>query len=552
MNEIRLLFTGIGRRVELIQAFRDAALVLNVRLKIFGADMSDTAPALAFCDETRKVCRMKDPGYITELIRICRLENIDLLIPTIDTDLLVLSSHASEFAPTKVLISSPEMISVCRDKRRTAEFFRQCGCYTPDTVDDWKKYTSGYPCFIKPKDGSSSINAYKVNSEEDLRAYAQHMDDYIIQPFIEGEEYTVDMFCDFEGNPVYVTPRIRLFVRAGEVLKTQIVMDQHIIDECKRIASRFKPIGPLTIQLIRQKQTGLDYFIEINPRFGGGAPLSMRAGARSTEVILKLLAGESCSSEKIISDGAIFSRFDQSVSISSKAYHLPVRGVIFDLDDTLYDEVQYIKSGFRQIASYLGNEDAEAKLWSFYEKGVPAIDAYLTEIERTNERDTCLRIYREQRPEITLNEGVSEFLALLRKQNVMIGIITDGRPYGQRQKINALALNELVDDVIITDELGGEQFRKPCDIAFRIMQRRWRIPFEYLVYIGDNLSKDPQAPKQLGMQFIYLNNQNGIYVRNIPKTARNENLSLLSVSDATVSSFDELRKLGWFSFEEKK
>jgi len=289
MKEIRLLFTGIGRRVELVQAFRDAALTLNVNLKIYGADMTGTAPALAYCDECRKVCGMRDPNYIAELSDICRSDHIDLLIPTIDTDLLVLSHNLSVFAPTKVLISSPEMISVCRDKRRTAVFFEECGCAAPKTVSDWRLYTGGYPCFIKPKDGSSSINAYKVDTEQDLQVYAQRMDDYIVQPFIDGTEYTVDMFCDFEGNPIYITPRIRLSVRAGEVLKTQIVMDQQIIEECKHIADRFRPIGPLTIQLIRQHNTGLDYYIEINPRFGGGVPLSMKAGARSAEALLKLL-----------------------------------------------------------------------------------------------------------------------------------------------------------------------------------------------------------------------------------------------------------------------
>ena len=68
----------------------------------------------------------------------------------------------------------------------------------------------------------------------------------------------------------------------------------------------------------------------------------------------------------------------------------------------------------------------------------------------------------------------------------------------------SLGLDNIVDDIIITDALGGEQFRKPCDIAFRIMQRRWGIPFEQMMYVGDNLNKDFQAPKQLGMQWLSL------------------------------------------------
>ena len=97
MKTIRILFTGVGRRVELIQAFRQAANRLNVDLKLYGADMAGTAPALAFCDYTRKVCGMRDVDYIPQLLRICEADRIDLLIPTIDTDLLPLSQNAAKF-----------------------------------------------------------------------------------------------------------------------------------------------------------------------------------------------------------------------------------------------------------------------------------------------------------------------------------------------------------------------------------------------------------------------------------------------------------------------
>lgn len=102
----------------------------------------------------------------------------------------------------------------------------------------------------------------------------------------------------------------------------------------------------------------------------------------------------------------------------------------------------------------------------------------------------------------------------LKCKGIKVGIITDGRPEGQRNKIKALGLEELVDDIIITDELGGIQFRKPNDISFRIIQNRWRLPFEQIVYVGDNLNKDFQAPRQLGMREIYYKNEDGLYSEN--------------------------------------
>ena len=507
---MRILFTGVGRRIELLQAFRNAALVLNKELRIYGADMAGTAPALAYCDYTRKVVAMKDPGYIDNLLSICSDDHIDLLIPTIDTDLLVLSENKEKFAAigTKVMISDPDKIRICRDKNNTSQFFVDCGLHAPMPVNDWKEYKSGYPAFIKPKDGSSSINAFKVENEEELEVYAGQVEDYIVQPFVSGHEYTIDIFCDWDGVPVSIVPRERLQVRAGEVLKTQICMDETMIEESKALCKAFKPCGPMTVQLIRD-DAGVDWFIEINPRFGGGAPLSMKAGARSAETILKLMDGEEARYTSDIADGAIYSRFDQSVCITEGRGQ--IKGVIFDLDDTLYSEKEYVRSGYKAVSDYLGG-GYEEKLWSFFEAGKPSIDELLKELGRESEKADVLKVYRSHKPDIHLYPGVAEMIENLKAKGIKVGIITDGRPEGQRNKLNALGLD--VDDVIITDELGGIQFRKPCDIAFRIMITKWRLNPADVVYVGDNPAKDFQAPQQLGMRWVWFRNEDGLYCDN--------------------------------------
>lgn len=313
---MKVLFTSVGRRVELMQAFHNAAAKLNFNLEIYGADITDTAPALQFCDHTVLVPRISDSAYMPTLQEVCRTEKIDALIPTIDTDLLLLSQHKNEFGETRVVISEEDKVALCRDKRFTADYFHSIGLKSPSPVDDWKKYTAGYPAFIKPKDGSSSIFAYKVHNEDELKSYAAQVPDYIIQPFIEGIEYTVDIFCDFDGNPIFVTPRIRQAVRAGEVLKTEIRQDETIIAEMKKLIANYKPCGQITVQLIQQKNTNVNYYIEINPRFGGGAPLSIKAGADSAEMLLRLLNGEKIGYiDGAAEDGAVFSRFDQSVRV---------------------------------------------------------------------------------------------------------------------------------------------------------------------------------------------------------------------------------------------
>lgn len=316
---MKILFTSVGRRVELIEAFRSAAKRLNQELILYGADMDVSCPAAAFCDGKLEVPRIKSKEYLPVLQNFCKENQIDLLIPTIDTDLLLLAQNREMFEEvnTRVLISAPEKIALCRDKRYTADYFHSVGLQSPSPVDDVRQYAGGFPAFIKPKDGSASKNAYRVDNAEELAIYAEQIPDYIIQPFVSGTEYTVDIFCDFEGNPVYITPRIRLAVRAGEVLKTEIRQDESIIAEMKRMLADYRPCGPLTVQLIQDTATGVNWYIEINPRFGGGAPLSIKAGADSAEALLRLLAGDSvpyCANAA--EDGAVFCRFDQSVRVN--------------------------------------------------------------------------------------------------------------------------------------------------------------------------------------------------------------------------------------------
>lgn len=124
-----------------------------------------------------------------------------------------------------------------------------------------------------------------------------------------------------------------------------------------------------------------------------------------------------------------------------------------------------------------------------------------------------------------------EILQNLKYKGIRIGIITDGRVSGQKKKIHALGLESLVDDIIVTDELGGIQFRKPCDIAFRIIQRRWGIPFEQIIYVGDNMDKDFQAPKQLGMKYLYLQNRDSVH-------GVHE-----GITENTVSGIEEMRRM---------
>ena len=188
--------------------------------------------------------------------------------------------------------------------------------------------------------------------------------------------------------------------------------------------------------------------------------------------------------------------------------------VIFDLDDTLYSEKEYVRSGYAEIArNFKEINDMENKLWNAFKDGKPAIN-YVLEKEGLFSEGAlsfCLNIYRNHMPQISLYPDAQELLELLKEQGILLGMITDGRPEGQYAKIKALGIKPYFDKIIVTDELGGIEFRKPNTIAFEEMQKHFNMPFETMVYVGDNPKKDFIAPKLLGMNSIYFKNPDGLY-----------------------------------------
>ena len=198
----------------------------------------------------------------------------------------------------------------------------------------------------------------------------------------------------------------------------------------------------------------------------------------------------------------------------AKDFLLQKKIVIFDLDDTLYSEKEYVRSGYAEIACKFKKIDAmEDKLWTAFVNKRLAIN-YVLEQEGLLSIDNvnyCLNIYRNHQPKISLYPDAEKLIALIKENGVRLGMITDGRPEGQRAKIKALSVEQYFEKIIITDELGGIEFRKPNTVAFEKMQDYFDVPYEAMVYVGDNLQKDFKAPKVLGMNCVYFKNPEGLY-----------------------------------------
>jgi carbamoyl-phosphate synthase large subunit len=325
-KDINILILSAGRRVELLQCFKRAAQRINISSRIVAADMNNLAPALYFSDKYFIVPRIDHKDYINKIIEICIEENISLIVPTIDTELLLLSKNKKfieEQTNAKVLISDDKVINICRNKINTQKFFEDNNFLVPRQInkDDIETGEVDFPVFIKPVDGSSSINAFKVNNIKELKFFMEYIDKPIIQEMIVGEEYTVDVFLDFECNLISAVPRLRIATRSGEILKGRIRKDQDIISDIKRLMGILKPIGHITVQCMKTNR-GIEY-IEINPRFGGGAPMSISAGADSCEYLYRLLNGDTVPYAEDYKDNVTFLRFDKSIMLDETNNYVP-------------------------------------------------------------------------------------------------------------------------------------------------------------------------------------------------------------------------------------
>lgn len=322
---VRLLFSCVGRRVELVQAFRAAARRLGRGLAIFGTDSSPIAPALACVDHPYLAPPITHAGYSDQLIDLVRQHRIHAIVPTIDTDLPVLSERQADFAALGciALVAGTDVVRICRDKIETHAFLRRAGFDTPATYLPTEILAippaqRRFPYFVKPRFGSASLHAHKAADELDLSYFLTKGRDPIVQEFVDGVEHTLDVYVGLTGVPRCVVPRARWAVRGGEVTQGVVNRDPAIMDAGRRVVEALgdSPRGLVTLQCI-VTPAGAIRFIEINARFGGGAPLGIAAGADYPLWLLMELCGQT---PAIAADGfehgVCMSRYDWSVFLS--------------------------------------------------------------------------------------------------------------------------------------------------------------------------------------------------------------------------------------------
>ncbi len=275
-----ILILSAGRRVSLARLFRQAAKPLG--LSVATADMQPTmSSACQDGGDCVVLPHVDDVDYSNQLESYCRDARVRLVVPTIDTELPLLAELKARFATfgCTIAVSHPEMVEHCADKRLTGALFEPLGLKMPHrmAVD-----ALSYPVIIKPYDGSLSAGisilrdpleltqSHLKNPRNMFCQYLEHAD---------YEEFTCDAYFDRKSHIRSVVPRLRIEVRGGEVSKGQTVHNEIVPFLTERLAHLPGAIGCLTIQIMRHRETGEKYLIEVNARFGGGYPLTAQAGA---------------------------------------------------------------------------------------------------------------------------------------------------------------------------------------------------------------------------------------------------------------------------------
>ena len=280
--KMNILITSAGQRVSLVRAFQKELRTLYPDNKVFTTDMfPELSAACNVSDRYFTVRRVTDPKYIEDLVVLCRDNDIRMVVPTIDTELLILARNKKRFSEwgIHVIISSASFIEQCRDKRNTNTFFQGRDIEVPGSID---KTNPSFPLFIKPYDGSLSANTFLIESAEQLTNFHLSNEKFLFMEYIDKKdhaEYTIDMYFDKNNEVRCIVPRKRLLVRAGEINKGLTCKNKIVGFLKEKLGFIEGAIGCLTVQVFLNEHTGRIIAIEINPRFGGGYPLSYRAGA---------------------------------------------------------------------------------------------------------------------------------------------------------------------------------------------------------------------------------------------------------------------------------
>ncbi len=281
-----VLFTCAGQRVDIVSAFGRAGAIT------LAADANPLAPALYHADRRVLVPRIDDPGYLPALRRLVAEHDVDLVVPLTDLDQHLLAAERDSLG-TQVLLSELDVVEAMADKWLAHLFLLERGLPSPDTwLPDDLPAEAPFPLLVKARVGFGSRGIYRAETPEELGFHLRHTPfRSMVQACLPGEEFSIDVFCDFSGRCLNAIPRTMIESKGGESIKGMTIDDPQLIDFGRHVAETLPIYGPANVQCFREADGRL-LITDVNPRFGGAFPLPLAAGSRYPELAIRLALGE--------------------------------------------------------------------------------------------------------------------------------------------------------------------------------------------------------------------------------------------------------------------
>jgi carbamoyl-phosphate synthase large subunit len=290
---LNVLVTAGSRRVALVRAFQSALRALRLPGRVIVTDVNPLSPAVHVADRAYRVPLSTDPGYLRALLSICEAEHVRLIVPTIDDELPLFGAARAAFAEKGVMAacSSEATATLCNDKYETCRRLRAHGIAAAASwLPGGLPMEVRLPLFVKPRVGRGGVGAFPVRSRRELEFFLDYVPDPVVQEFLPGTEYTIDVLCDFRGTPLAVVPRERAVIRAGVIDRGRTVKLPALMALGEEVCRAVPFAGPVNIQC-RMEPGRPPVVFEINPRFSGGIPLTIAAGADVPRMLVKMAAG---------------------------------------------------------------------------------------------------------------------------------------------------------------------------------------------------------------------------------------------------------------------
>lgn len=279
---MRILVTGCGGAagISVIKA-------LHQTYDLIAADADLFSAGLFMVDEKVLLPYGNSKDFIKRLLGIIDDYNVDLLIPTVDEELVSISKEVHRFH-CKVMLSPHNTIEVCNDKWKTFLFLKEKGI---PVAESWLEPNNiSFPTILKPRVGRGSKDIYLIQEEGELKSRFNAR--YIIQEYLSEREYTVDVLMDKNGeNAIAIVPRERIRTESGISTIGRTVKNEIITSIAEEAAITLGISGPANIQ-VKLDKTGNAKIIEINPRFAGTTPLSVAAGVNIPDLAVRNYFGE--------------------------------------------------------------------------------------------------------------------------------------------------------------------------------------------------------------------------------------------------------------------